>query len=319
MMKIWLNQVFIVVQYVLLCLSVILLVHIPRGVQFIPHDYHVERNYDWRIEEYLENLRVYFSNLFLRGSLGENIYGNPVFEDVVIYFFQRSLPIIIVTFLIAALFGAMIGTVLYKLKDKITGQILSWITWSGQVLPDFFFYFGFQLLLFTLFRWGFPSFSIYGFHGIHSYVMAVLLLGMFPSVYLAVIVKHYLEDEHKKKYVETAHSKGLSKIVVLMKHQWKNIVSRIITHMHPVMLMIVSNLLIYEYLFYLNGAAMRSYLALGFHGASNQGSYRSIVSDNVFEPEVIIALFTCFIILIYLAHLSQVLVKRTLMKGGDQG
>ncbi|MBU9711513.1 ABC transporter permease subunit [Evansella tamaricis] len=298
------NQSIIIFIYLLLLLTIIFLVFLPRGLEFTAYDYHVERNYiyDWSLHK--ERMQQFFQNL-LNGSMGTNIYNNPVKDDVILYFFSRSFPVIIGSFFFSLLFAVMLGTLQFKYHHKVSGKLLKGFTWIIQAIPDFFLYIIVQITLFQLFRIGFPTFAVYGYDEWYSYLFAIGLISLLPSTYLAMIITPSLLDESSKRYVQTAESKGLPSSLILWKHQWSNIAQKVSSHLHTLMLMIIGNLLILEYLFFLRGAAMRAYQALGFHGATIMGSYRSMVSDQVFEPEVIVWMFSCFLLVIYITHVIQ--------------
>ncbi|MDG5789647.1 ABC transporter permease subunit [Evansella sp. AB-P1] len=301
------NQIIILIVYFLLFLSIISIVLLPRGVVFTAYDYHVERSFSINWTIYWENIRFFFASL-IEGDFGVNIYDQPVINDVVIYFFQRSLPVIIGAFLLAIILGVVIGTIQFSLRERKIGKITTAFSWVLQSLPDFFIYIMIQIVLFQLFRWGLPSFSVYGYEAWHNYLMGMIIVSLFPGAYLSMLIKSALDDELNKDYINTAKSKGITSFLILMKHQWMNIIQRIAHHIHTIMIMIIGNLLIFEYLFFMRGAAMRTYQALGFHDATIRGSYRSMVADHQFEPPVIIWLLTCFLLLSLLTHVFQSIV-----------
>ncbi|MFA9560270.1 ABC transporter permease subunit [Evansella sp. AB-rgal1] len=298
------NQFAIVITYLVLFITITLLALLPRGVVFISHDYHVERNFSIVWSQYAGNIKSFLFHLF-RGDLGLNIYDQPVMNDISLYFLERSLPVIIGAFSLSLLLGVILGTCIFALKGKKIGKVSSSFVWSLQALPDFFFYILIQMLLFQLFRWGFPSFSFYGYDDIHNYLIAMFIVSLFPSAFLALIIAPLLGEEENKRYIVTAKSKGITPFIVLWKHQWMNIMNRMVRHIHTVMVMVIGNLLIFEYMFYMRGAAMRLYQAMGFHGASIRGGYRSISSDGAFEVPVIIWLFACFLLVSFFAHIIQ--------------
>lgn len=307
-MKQLLNQGAIAIIYLILFLSIVVLVFIPRGMQFFPHEYHVGTDYKYDAGTHFKMVKEFFINLF-SGSMGENMYDNPVIDDVYLYFVKRSFPVIIGSFLVTIFFGTLIGTLQFINRNNLVGKLFSSFTWFIQAIPDFFLYIMFQIMLFQFFRWGFPTFSVYMYEGIHSYLLAIFVISVFPSAYLAMVIIPFLWVEADKRYIQTAYSKGIHPVIILLKHQWMNITGKVSSNLHTLMLIIIGNLLIFEYLFYMRGAAMRSYLAMGFHDADITGSYRSIVSDNYFEPYVVIWLFTCFLIVIYLTHAIQTMLS----------
>ncbi|ADU31024.1 ABC transporter permease subunit [Evansella cellulosilytica] len=314
-MKILTKQFFILLIYLLLFISIILLALLPRGVYFDVFEYHIERSYymDWTI--YFDNIKTFFSGV-LHGDLGTTLYGTSVVHDVSIYFFQRSLPIMLGAFLLALIIGVLLGVILYFTQNKRTKYIAYPIVWGIQSLPDFFIYIVIQVGLFHLFQWGLPTFSVYSFDHWYSIPLAVFIVALYPSAYLAMIVVTSLDSEAKKKYVDTARSKGVSPIIILLKHQGMNIANKVSQHIHSIMIMIMGNLLLFEYLFYMRGAAYRLYLAMGFHNADIRGSYRSMVSDHMFEPELIISLLGCFILVSYIVHCLQSLITSYLDRRG---
>lgn len=299
---------------------IVLVVWIPREISFESNEYEINPTYTFSVEQYKENMRNYFKLVFIEKSLGENRFGNPVTEDINIYV-GRSSVVITIAFLIALIFGTLKGFVDYRLsksKFRILGNGTTFILHS---LPDFFVVILFQIIMLSLMSKGFPYMKIFGVESWHNYLIAGCLLSIFPAVYMARIVYSALLKEEGLPYLITVRSKGMSNATLLWKHQFGNSIFQVIPHIPTIILYIMSNLLIIEYLMYFRGAGLRLYEALGFASAKIiGGSNRTPFSIDVYEPEVVIAISAVFIAIVTFVQLvcKIYIYYSPIWNGGDQ-
>lgn len=284
-------------------LIIVLIVWIPREFSFESTGYEIHPQYTFSTEQYKKNLSNYFKLIFFEKSLGQNRFGTPVTEDIKI-FVSRSFVIIGFAFLIALLIGTIKGFFDYWLRESKWRFFGNGTTFLLQSLPDFFIIIVVQMMILSLMSKGFPSIKLYGHESWQTIMIASFLLSIFPIVYMARIVYASLAQEEGSQYIMVVKSKGMSSLTTLWKHQFGNSIFHVIPHIPTIMLYIMSNLLIIEYLMYFRGAALRMYEALGFAFASNvRGENRTPFSLDVYEPEVVIAILAMFIGVVALIQL----------------
>lgn len=285
-------------------LIIALIVWVPMEISYDRTEYEIHPTYEFSTEKFSKNLSNYFSMVFFEQSLGNTRFGQPISEELKIRA-GRSFIIIGIAFLFALLLGTLKGFFDYRIKDTKWNFFGNHTTFFFQSLPDFFIVIVVQVIILNLMDYGFPSIKIYGVESWHSFLLAGYLLSIFPTVYMARIVYSSLIKEEGNAYLATARSKGLSVFGTLWKHQFANSIFQVIPHVPTIMLYILSNLLIVEYLMDFKGAGQRLYEALGFAGATIIGGInRSPFNINVYEPELVIAISAVFIGVVALIQLA---------------
>lgn len=119
-----------------------------------------------------------------------------------------------------------------------------------QSIPDVIFVLVAQMVVIWLsqtFRVTFLSFT--GAGDSTAVVLPVLILAIVPTIYLLYAMMESIEQEAAEPYVEFARSKGLSKGPLLGRHVLRNTLLAVAYRSKYVVSMLVSNLLIVEYLF----------------------------------------------------------------------
>jgi peptide/nickel transport system permease protein len=85
------------------------------------------------------------------------------------------------------------------------------------------------------------------------YLLPILVTSILPFVILFQMTAMAMEEERDKAYVEFSYSKGLSKGEVLVFHIFRNVCVTVFSKIQFLLWFIISNLLIIEYLFNMNG------------------------------------------------------------------
>jgi len=81
----------------------------------------------------------------------------------------------------------------------------------------------------------------------------ILTLSFIPAVYLIRTISEHTHDELSEDYVLTVRSKGLKKIYILIQHIVRNVLPYLKADIHKVTSIMITNLLIVEYLSNLRG------------------------------------------------------------------
>lgn len=288
--------------YAVVFLLMVMIVWIPRYFHVISDSsshfvmdfqYHM----DWH--RYENNLYWYFQNLIVNGNLGKNRLGTPV-SHVIGEFIPRSLLVIFTAFLISYPLGVLKGIFDYRARFKKRAAMGELFTFFMLSLPDFFVIICVQWLLIEYIPW--IKFLSFGYQHWYSFLLPSLLAAIYPAFYIARITSASIAEQEKEDYVKTALGKGFTKRYVLFKHIMVNSRRTLYNHLPAVMLYILSNLLIIEYLMDFKGGAYRFLFALHYSRAFKLGQ------QSVYEPEVVIGMALVFISIILLVQwISQIL------------
>lgn len=292
--------------WIIIIIILILIILFPRTFQYEEAAQGVVLHYQFTWSEYGQNIGQFFSGVWENKSLGQSRHKYSV-EFELKYYMSRSIYLIITAFLISIPLGLLKGIYDYRQMHSRHYILGHGSTWFFQALPDFFIVISVQVFFIFLFKIGLPLVPLFGYDKWYSFITPSLMLSIYPIVYIARITSSALAGQEKEQYIRTARAKGMSERVILYKHAMGNCWGTILSHFSSLMLYILSNLLIIEYLMFYRGAAYRLYEAMGFtDGAAVIGSMRRGAS-GVFEAEVVIGFALCFMLLVLFAQIvSQV-------------
>ncbi|QSO50859.1 ABC transporter permease subunit [Alicyclobacillus curvatus] len=142
------------------------------------------------------------------------------------------------------------------------------IEWIVNSIPDFFLIFALELFGFFLLRSGIHVYFVGSKIFWSGTVVPAFILSLAPMMYLARAVKVSVSDELGQPYIQTAHSKGLSKSSVLWRHILPNCLPAIARNIGPMLGVLFSGLVIVEYLFDRKGIGSGLFFAMGHDGIS---------------------------------------------------
>ncbi|MFZ3590042.1 ABC transporter permease subunit [Bacillus sp. DJP31] len=134
--------------------------------------------------------------------------------------------------------------------------------------PDVLIIIGLQLLVIFIYKQtNILLFNIVSLYDNPTYVLPIICLAIPPTIQLTKIIILYLEDESSKDYVILARSKGIGFNKVLIAHIYRNVLLNLVPHFRSHFVFILSNLIILEYIFNINGLTK----FLLDYGTSNTG------------------------------------------------
>ncbi|MGR3762764.1 ABC transporter permease subunit [Rossellomorea sp. NS-SX7] len=96
-------------------------------------------------------------------------------------------------------------------------------------------------------------FDIYTLGEEKVYLLPIICLAIMPIAFLTKNFLFQLREEEEKPYVEYSFSKGFSKAYTIWVHLFRNVWLHFYFHIKPIFLLMLSNLLIIEILFNING------------------------------------------------------------------
>ncbi|WP_174615021.1 ABC transporter permease subunit [Virgibacillus ihumii] len=164
-----------------------------------------------------------------------------------------SITLLLGSFFIAFLVAIVFAFVTLLLPRKLINGI-KFILFSLESLPDVLVIAMFQIAVIWLYqKTGMLMFYIaeYGDH--QPYVLPIIALSILPAIFMYRIFILDLEDESEQPYVELAKAKGLKQYTVLLKHILRNAIMGIFLHSKFILWIMLSNLLVVEYIFGISG------------------------------------------------------------------
>lgn len=279
----------------------ILLILLPRGdskIDYSKSRVEMTEEYEKNIttfswESYKNNITDFFSYAIKNRSLGQTEYGVSV-EFEVWRYTKKSIYILLPSIIISFIFGVVKGIYDFKVGKKAFNLFGEKITSFFLSVPDFFVIIAIQVGIMALIDLGFPHVKLYGSETLSNKLFAIGFLSIYPTFYIARITENYLSSESGRDYVRTAIGKGTSSKKIIYLHMLNNCWIRVVGQINTLVLYILSNLFIVEFLTGYRGGAYRFYQA--FH-VPKQFSIGS--SMNIDIPIVVefIVLFTTIVLL----------------------
>ncbi|MCH1626471.1 ABC transporter permease subunit [Ferdinandcohnia quinoae] len=292
----------IVAIYLFVFFFIILFVLFPRdaSIEVSGQAMVVEYSYDFNLEEYKNNVVSFFKEVYENKSLGGTKFRTRSVEDELQKFLPRSLKVIAIGFFISVIFGILKGIFDYRSKNTKKSILGNGTTWFFSGLPDFFIviclvYF---LLLFI------PEINIMGTESWYKFIAPSILISIAPLFYVARVTSVSLQTQDREPHIQVAYSKGFTPGKVLINHMLKPCLITVSSHLQSLMVFLLSNLLVVEYLIGYEGAAYRLFSAIGY---SNK-----IPFFPIREQGLIIGICISFLFLVMIAHIFSQLIKAKL-------
>jgi peptide/nickel transport system permease protein len=166
------------------------------------------------------------------------------------YFY--SVKILIGVFLFSILIGLCLSFIITLLPKK-TQNIFKEIAFFFESIPDVILIFSIQLIII----WIFKKSAILIVNPIgyleNIYILPILVTSIIPSLVLFQMTLFSIGEEQNKPYVEFAKAKGIDRLSVLIIHIFRNVCLVVFSNIQLILWLIISNLLITEYIFNMKG------------------------------------------------------------------
>lgn len=255
-----------------------------------------DAEYPFTFELYKQNMNDFIHHFKEEKGFGTTTAGTPLTEHIERYL-QRSLKIVLPAFIVSMVVGTIFGMLLFYMRNKKRGYILSFISWMFASIPDFFLFISIQYLLIKAMHNGLPTFNLYNSDDWYSFIIPCIAITVFPLFHMVKVTAVALENEVGEDYVRTAQAKGLPMKRVLA-HMFWNAWTTIVGQSQMVMLYIVSSLPIIE-------------MMSNYHGAG----YQFLESILNYEHVLALLFFLPFLLLMYgIVLLAQFAQERFLTK-----
>ncbi|MGG2017888.1 ABC transporter permease subunit [Bacillus sp. S10(2024)] len=254
------------------------------------------RDVGFHVKPFLSQIINVFSSILhpaqLKMTIGTQVRAIP--DNVEVFVMQKReyplFPVVIKPYIysIGLIFGAFVVSVLFAVISSVGVAMLPRnirIIIEGFVsilktVPDVFFIFFIQLLIISVYRnIDFLALNPISTEQNPSIVLPILILSVLPTISLFQLQLLLIGEERKQEYVTFAKARGFSEMYILCRHIFRNVIVSVMNHVQYILLILVTNLFIFEYLFHANGIL-------------------SIIMSGQ-DPAVIVYLLLLFIVPIY--------------------
>ncbi|WP_175990284.1 ABC transporter permease subunit [Bacillus sp. Marseille-Q1617] len=237
------------VQFILTCLGLFLF---SGAGSLLMYDHELVIH----IAKYLHTLELILKDLLDPGNILIRLEADgkdyPIFP-MLLKLFGYSFLLLAAAFLIAVVSAALLSYVSMLLPRRVHRLFLKVLDLFDS-LPDVLVVVILQLFIIWLFKkTGILFFDMYALGEERIYVLPIICLAVMPIAFLIKNFLFQLREEGDKPYVEFSLSKGFSKAYTLWVHLFRNVWISFYYHIKPIFLLMLSNLLIIEILFNING------------------------------------------------------------------
>ncbi|MBS8263172.1 hypothetical protein DYI25_01825 [Mesobacillus boroniphilus] len=189
-------------------------------------------------------------------------------QETVIDRYTYSLEIIFVSLLFTVFIGSLIAYLFMNLPYKQRTKVKHVLNFF-EGLPNLLIIFMMQMLLFTIYReFNLRLVTMYGLAGKEPLIFPMIINSILPLLFFAQFLIKVMEEEYEKHYILLGQAKGLSKIQLLFIHLTRNIIPVVFIHFKTIIFLVLTNLVLVEHMFVLDGYIQELYKLLLTHGVS---------------------------------------------------
>ncbi|WP_257351986.1 ABC transporter permease subunit [Pseudalkalibacillus decolorationis] len=203
---------------------------------------------------YLDSVQQVVTGLLTPQDITYNTEGAirplmPLLSDTVVY----SLIIVMSAILLALFFAGLLTFVTMLLPRKWIKRVKV-ITFVFESLPDLLIIIMFQIAIVWVYKkTGLLVFDVASLPGERIYMLPIICLSILPMIQYFKVMVSIVEGELEKQYVELARAKGLIQGKILIVHVLRNSMASILNYSKTIIWFMLSNLLVLEYIFNING------------------------------------------------------------------
>jgi oligopeptide transport system permease protein len=202
-------------------------------------------------------------------------HGESEHLDRIVRHMPLTVLYIVLSFVLAYLLGVLKGLADVFWKHHRAYRLIQKLTWLIDALPMFgvlaLVELG-SLFAYMYFKSRDPIHFLPGNNFWDSDFLLSCILMFSPMMYISRLIRITIEQEMGEQYVLTARSKGLTNKHVFYRHIFKNCLPKLLNEASTVFTMILSSLLILEYLSFRWGGALDMFVAMGHNQLGGTGS-----------------------------------------------
>ena len=174
--------------------------------------------------------------------------------------------------------GIPLGAIAAFNRGKFIDNLLVVLSTAGIAIPSFLSSTILIYVFTTKLNW-LPSL---GLKDAKSYIMPVMALALYPSFYMARLMRSSMLDVMGQDYMRTAKSKGVTTFKAIFKHALRNAILPVITYLGPLLAALMTGSFIIEKIFNIPG------LGSEFVSSITSRDYPMIMGTTIFLAVFII-------------------------------
>ncbi|MBR0101163.1 MAG: ABC transporter permease [Treponema sp.] len=215
---------------------------------------------------------TYISGL-AKGDLGLSLKkrGRTV-SQIIATKFPVSARLGAIAMIVAVCCGVPFGAVAAFKRGKTIDNILVVMSTAGIAIPSFLS----STLLMYIFTTKLKLLPSLGLNSPLSYIMPVIALALYPTFYIARLMRSSMLDVMGQDYMRTARAKGVSIFKSIFKHALRNAILPVVTYLGPLLASLMTGSFIIEKIFNIPG------LGSEFVGAITSRDYPMIMGTTIF-------------------------------------
>jgi len=163
--------------------------------------------------------------------------------------FPVSAQMGVIAVLLAVCVGIPTGTLAAFKRNKISDRIIMFITTLGIAMPNFVVATT-MLIFFGVFLGWLPTLGLSSWQ---HYIMPCIALSLYPTCFIARLMRSSLLDVLGQDYIKTARAKGLREKKVLFKHALRNSIIPVVTYLGPLTAAVLTGGFVVERIFTIPG------------------------------------------------------------------
>ncbi|MBM7578056.1 ABC transporter permease subunit [Jeotgalibacillus terrae] len=209
--------------------------------------------------EYIKEIGTTLIGLFNFYVLEETTFdGIRVNIDYLLEAYQYSMSLLMIALFISftAVLVMLYG---YHFLSGRMKKAVNWLLVLLDCIPDVLLIVLFQLGVIYLYQTtGFKLFQLYGI-GDPVYLLPIICLSLTPTILLLKMSLTIKDEESEKLYVDFAYAKGVTRSNVFLVHMLRNMLLSITNHFSLIYWIMLSSLIMIEYLFVIQGFTLILY------------------------------------------------------------
>ena len=174
--------------------------------------------------------------------------------------------------------GIPLGAIAAFNRGKFIDNLLVVLSTTGIAIPSFLSSTILIYVFTTKLNW-LPSL---GLKDAKSYIMPVMALALYPSFYMARLMRSSMLDVMGQDYMRTAKAKGVTTFKAIFKHALRNAILPVITYLGPLLAALMTGSFIIEKIFNIPG------LGSEFVSSITSRDYPMIMGTTIFLAVFII-------------------------------
>lgn len=192
--------------------------------------------------------------------------------------FPTSAKIGAIAILVAISVGVPLGAIAAYNRGKLVDNILMVLSTAGIAVPSFLS----STMLMYILSTRLKLLSPLGLRDASNYIMPVISLALYPTFYMARLMRSSMLEVIGQDYMRTARAKGVSKFKSIFKHALRNAILPVITYLGPLLAGLMTGSFIVEKIFNIPG------LGSEFVGAITARDYPMIMGTTIFLATFVI-------------------------------